>query len=141
MKLSIATALALAACAGASSETPAPAPDPGSTGMKVTGTVSYLQRVALPDSALIIIRVVDVSRADAPSEVLGQARITTAGRQVPIPFEVSVPAPRVQASHSYAVQARIEYEGKLRWITTRHYPVLTRGAGNTADLRVDPVSD
>ena len=52
-----------------------------------------------------------------------------------------LPASRVQPTHSYAIQARIEYEGKLRWLTNQHYPVLTRGGGNTVELRVAPVAD
>jgi uncharacterized lipoprotein YbaY len=60
---------------------------------------------------------------------------------VPIPFAVGVPGSRVLPGHSYAAQARIEYEGKLRWITTWHYPVLTRGGGTTVELQVDPVAD
>jgi putative lipoprotein len=145
MRLPLANVIALAACAGAGPDTPVPAPaaTPDQTGanVQVSGNVSYRQRVALPDSALVIVRIVDVSRADAPGEILGEARIPSAGRQVPIPFAIVVPASRVAANHSYAAQARIEYDGKLRWITTQRYPVLTRGAGNTAELRVDPVAD
>ena len=145
MRLTAAAVLALAACAAPDPDTPAPAPAPAAdrigANVRVSGSVSYRQRIALPDSALVIVRIVDVSRADAPAEVIGEARIPTAGRQVPIPFEIAVPAARVAASHSYAAQARIEYDGKLRWITTQSYPVLTRGAGNTVELRVDPVAD
>jgi putative lipoprotein len=141
MRLSLSILLALPACAGSKAETPAPASGQSGEQVRVTGTVTYLQRIAMPDSALVIVRIVDASRADAPAEVMGEARIVTAGRQVPIPFEIALPTARIQANHSYAAQARIEYDGKLRWITNRHFPVLTRGAGNQIALRVDPVTD
>ena len=123
MRLTAAAVLALAACAAPDPETPAPAAAPApapaadriGANVRVRGSVSYRQRIALPDSALVTVRIVDVSRADAPAEVIGEAHIPTAGRQVPIPFEIAVPAARVAANHSYAAQARIEYDGKLRW--------------------------
>jgi uncharacterized lipoprotein YbaY len=116
MRLTAAAVLALVACAAPEPDTPAPAPAPAAdrigANVRVSGSVSYRQRIALPDSALVT-----------------------------VPFEIAVPAARVAANHSYAAQARIEYDGKLRWITTQSYPVLTRGAGNTVELRVDPVAD
>jgi len=35
---------------------------------------------------------------------------------------------------SYAVQARIEIGGALRFVSDQHYPVLTRDAGEEVDL-------
>ena len=101
----------------------------------VTGSVTYRERIALPPSAVVKVRLVDVSRADAPATVIGEQVIKAAGRQVPFAFEIAYDPKRIEERFTYAVQARIEDEdGRLRFISDRHYPVLTRGAGQHVDL-------
>jgi len=102
---------------------------------RITGSVTYRERVALPPSAVVKVRLVDVSRADAPATVIGEQVIKAAGRQVPFAFEIAYDPKRIEERFTYAVQARIEDEdGRLRFISDRHYPVLTRGAGRHVDL-------
>jgi len=108
---------------------------------KVTGSVTYRERIALPPSAVVKVQLVDVSRADAPATVIGEQVIKAAGRQVPIAFEIAYDPRRIEGRFSYAVQARIEDEdGRLRFISDRRYPVLTRGAGQHVDLVLSAVA-
>lgn len=81
----------------------------------VTGTVSYLQRIALPPDATLVVKLEDVSRADSPSTVIAEQRITTSGQQVPIPFELVYNLADIEASNRYAVRAQIFYGDELRW--------------------------
>jgi putative lipoprotein len=60
--------------------------------------------------------------------------IETGGRQVPFDFTIAYDAGRIVASHTYAVQARIEDGGQLRFINDQRYAVITRGAPMNADL-------
>ena len=120
----------LAACS-ATSAVPAGG---GASVAKVTGTVTYRERIALPPTAVIKVQLVDVSRADAPAIVLGEQVTHAAGKQVPFAFEIPFDPARIEASHSYAVQARIEQDGKLRFISDRHYAVITRGAPTHVDI-------
>jgi putative lipoprotein len=107
----------------------------------VTGSVTYRERIALPPSSVVKVRLVDVSRADAPAIVIGEQVIKTAGRQVPFSFEIAYDPKRIDERFTYAVQARIEDEdGRLRFISDRHYPVLTRGAGRHVDLVLSAVA-
>ncbi len=101
---------------------------------KVTGTVTYRERIALPPTAVIKVQLADVSRADAPAVVLGEQVIPAAGNQVPFTFEITFDPARIVANHTYAVQARIEDDGKLRFISDQHYAVITGGAPITADI-------
>jgi putative lipoprotein len=110
------------------------APASGGGKATVTGTVTYLQRVALTPEAVVTVRLVDVSRADAPSILLGEQKITAGGRQVPFAFEIAYDPARIQPQMTYAVQARIEEGGRLRFISDRHYPVITRGAPTHVDM-------
>ena len=103
----------------------------------VTGAVMYLQRIALSPEAVMEVKLVDVSRADAPAETLAEQRITSPG-QVPVKFEISYDPSKIDPRHTYAVQARITEGGRLRFISTRSYPVITRGNPNTIEIRVDP---
>jgi putative lipoprotein len=106
---------------------------------KVTGTVTYRERMALPPTAVIKVQLADVSRADAPAVVLGEQVIQAAGNQVPFTFEVTFDPAQIVANHTYAVQARIEDDGKLRFISDQRYAVITGGAPITADILLKPV--
>ena len=64
----------------------------GATMSKVTGTVSYRERIALPPAATIRVQLVDVSRADAPADVLGEQLIEAAGRLLYISAQRCTPA-------------------------------------------------
>ena len=55
--------------------------------VSVTGRVTYRQRIALPPDAVVVVRVLDVSRADAPSITVAEQRIPVE-HQVPIPFSL-----------------------------------------------------
>ena len=106
----------------------------GTSVARVTGIVTYRERIALPPTAVIKVQLVDVSRADAPAIVLGEQITQAAGKQVPFAFEIQFDPATIEANHSYAVQARIEQDGKLRFISDRHYAVITRGAPNRVDI-------
>ena len=116
-------------------ESPVPTRDP-----VVSGTVAYRERSALPPDAVVIVRLVDVSRADAAAVVLGEQRIEAAGRQVPFAFAVPYDPSRIEASHEYAVQARIELGGRLLFISDQRHPVLTRGAPASANIVVRAIA-
>lgn len=106
---------------------------------RVTGTVSHMQRIALPPTALIKVQLADVSRADAPADVLGEQVIKAAGKQVPFTFEIGYDPARIDARHTYAIQARIEVDGKLRFVNDQLYAVITRGAPVHVDMVLNAV--
>ncbi|GEM_PF-1996827 len=105
----------------------------------VTGTVTYLQRSALPPEALIQVQLVDVSRADAPAIVLATSSFQAGGRQAPFPFALPYDPARIEERNTYAVQARITVNGQLRFISTQRYEVITRGRPTRVEVIVQPV--
>lgn len=107
---------------------------------KIAGTVTYRERIALPADAVVKVQLVDVSRADAPAVVIGEQVLQAGGKQVPFAFEIAFDPSKIEASHSYAVQARIEEGGQLRFINDQRYPVITRGAPMEVDLVLRPVA-
>lgn len=106
----------------------------GSGAAQVTGTIAYRERIALPPTAVISVKLADVSRADAPAVALGEQQIEAAGKQVPFPFSIAYDPAGIDARMSYAVQARIEDGGRLLFISDQHYGVITRGAPTHVDL-------
>lgn len=107
----------------------------------VTGTVTYLQRSALPDDAVVKVQLQDTSLADAPAMVMGEQLIPTNGQQVPIPFSVSYNPADIIDNHTYTLSVRIEdSSGTLLFINTTSVPVITRGNPTTdVEVIVDPV--
>ena len=82
----------------------------------------------------MIVRVLDVSRADAPSVTVAEQRVESE-HQVPIPYSVAVPSAALSARGRYAVAARIEVGGELAWISDTNHPVATDGP-TQADILV-----
>lgn len=97
----------------------------------LTGTVTYLQRSALPAGSVVEVQLQDVSRADAPAQVIASQVITTAGENVPIPFALTYDPAIIDPRFNYALLVRITVEGQLRWINTKQYAVLTRDSPTT----------
>ncbi len=105
----------------------------------ITGTVTYLQRVALPPNAVVEVQLADVSKQDVAAMVIASQTIETKGAQVPIPFELSYDPAQIEEGMSYAVSARITIDGKLARISTTRNSVLTRGAPTTGiEIIVSP---
>ena len=104
---------------------------------QVTGTVTYLERIALPPGAVLEVSLLDVSLQDTAAGVLSRDRIEMAG--VPTTFSLAYNSDAVMAERSYSVSARITLDGKLMFISTSQNAVLTRGAWDHVDIVVDRV--
>ena len=89
----------------------------------IGGSVSYLQRIALPPDAVLIVRVQDTSRADAKARTLAEQTIELAGQQVPIAFQLTVDRDLLGKRARIGLSARIERGGKLLFINDKAYPV------------------
>jgi putative lipoprotein len=102
----------------------------------VTGVVTYRQRIALPNDAVVKVQLRDVSRMDVASQLLGEKVFQTNGRQVPIAYSVAYDPGEIDERHTYAMSARIEDSaGKLLFISDTTLPVITHGAP-TRDVEI-----
>lgn len=91
----------------------------------IEGTLAYRERIALPSNAVITVTLQDVSLADAPAKVLAKQQFESDGAQVPFDFSLSYNSAEIQANHRYSVSARIEVDGKLRFVTDTMNAVIT----------------
>jgi putative lipoprotein len=136
--LSLATGLTLVSIVLAVAACAAPTPKGVQPLATLSGTVTYREPVTLSPDAVVTVVLADVSLQDAPAKVLAEQTITNPGES-PIPFELSYDPDAIVASHSYAVQARIEWEGKLLFVNDRHHCAITRGCPTTLEVAVVPV--
>jgi putative lipoprotein len=114
----------------------------GAQSSAVNGAVTYLQRSALPPDAIVTVRLSDVSKADAPAEVISEQTIPAEGKQVPFPYTLAYDPAKIVESHDYAVSARIESGGKLLFISTQRYAVITKGnPTENVEIVVQPVGE
>ncbi|SFQ63790.1 putative lipoprotein [Variovorax sp. OK605] len=128
----VAGASLLSACAIPSS--PSSATGGSAAPLRVSGSVTYRERMALDPAAEVLVQLLDVSRMDAASTVLAEQRIKANGKQPPFAYELKVDAARIDPRMRYAVSARISRGEQLLFINDTQHSVLTQGAGSTADL-------
>lgn len=106
----------------------------------ISGNVSYLQRIALPPDAVLIVRIQDVSRAGTPARILAEQRIELAGRQVPIAFQTTVDRDLIGKRARITAAARIERGGKLLFISDKSYPAIRNGQAVPVEMTLKQVT-
>jgi putative lipoprotein len=104
----------------------------------VRGEATYRERIAVPPGAQLEVRLLDVSRADAPSETIGSVTLSDIG-QPPYRFEIAYRPDQIISSHQYVVSARLTHEGRLLFIIDQAYPVITRDQPNEVQLMLKRV--
>lgn len=103
----------------------------------LSGTVTYLERMALPEGAEVSVSLVDVSRADAPAILIGQT-VFSPTAQVPLDWTLTYDDSQIDPRMRYALQARIKQGDDLMFLNTTHHPILTGGDDST-DILVNRV--
>jgi putative lipoprotein len=91
----------------------------------------------LPPHALLEVRLLDVSLADAPAKTLAVTRVKTRHR-MPIPYRLRYDEARLKPGRRYALQARITVNGQLWFITTTRHSIFA-GSRDETDITVERV--
>ena len=102
----------------------------------VTGTVTYLQRIALPPQASVLVKLEDVSLQDAPVKLISEQRIELGGKQVPIPFELRYDPAKIDPKHAYNVSARIVLGDQLLFTSDTAHRVITNNNPSSVEIIV-----
>jgi putative lipoprotein len=116
-------ALILAGCAS---------PAPRETA-EVTGQVIYRERLLLPPNAKVTVVLADTSLMDAPARTLA-SQVIEGQTAPPFKFALAYDPAAIDPRNVYSVSARIEVDGKLRFITDTHTPVITHGAPTHVEI-------
>jgi putative lipoprotein len=101
--------------------------------VQVTGSVVYVERVALTPEAVVQVEVMEVAPEGGKETVLGEWTQKNPG-QVPIRFSVEVASERVRPEGHYVVRARITDAGRTL-AAPEPVSVLTQGHPSQ-DVRV-----
>ena len=101
---------------------------------RLSGSVTYRERMALPQDTTLMVELLDVSKQDVQAVRLAQLSLPVGSRQVPLAFELPFYPGDVQPAHRYTLRATLTRGGELLFTTTTHAPVLTHGAGKAAQL-------
>lgn len=86
----------------------------------IRGTIAYRERIALSQTAVVRVRLVDLTNPNAPTAV-AESEFNALGKQVPLPFELTYETARLQPSRSYGVTAEILNQGASLFITPRPF--------------------
>ena len=106
----------------------------GSAGV-ITGEVRFAREVALPEGAVVTVRLLDTSLADASAVELGRDVIENADR-LPVRFRIEYDRDRISDRAEYTLSADVRHGDDLLYINDTVHPVLTRGASRNSDVMV-----
>jgi putative lipoprotein len=106
---------------------------------RVTGTAVIRQRVALPNNAVVTFQLLDASKAGAAAVVLAEQKTTTNGQQAPFQFSLAYDPAKIQPNGVYILQGNIVVDGRLRYMTTSQYRVITGGNPTNITITLEPV--
>lgn len=107
---------------------------------KVTGTVTYRERIALsPDSNQLVVRILDVSRADAPATEIASRRSPVS--PPPMSFVLPYDPAKINARHDYVIEVSIiNQNGDLVFRNDQAYRVITKNAPRNIDILVKQIA-
>lgn len=104
----------------------------------VTGVATYRERIAMPKNAVFEATLSDVSKMDAPAEVVGTALTENPGNP-PYHFSITYDPRRIVDNHTYVVRGTIKIDGKLAFTSDTSYPVITHGNGKEVNVLLKSV--
>lgn len=129
--------LFLMACLAACQTDGVPAdPEAAVTGF-VAGTVTCRPKTILSSAAVLNLQLVERAETELDARIVAE-QTTIGPGQPPLRFRLAFPAASIDAGREYTIRARISDAGRLRYLTTAVYRVLTGGHGNMVELTADP---
>lgn len=104
----------------------------------ISGKVVYRERMMLPPGAVVEVKLLDISLADAPAKTISETRITDA-KASPIPYTLRYDSAQIEPRHTYALHARIQEGDRLLFISTTRHTVFA-GGKDDGEIQVENVA-
>jgi uncharacterized lipoprotein YbaY/heat shock protein HslJ len=123
----------LATMLGACSTSDTQSVNPATATASITGTATYRERMMLPPDAMLEVTLEDVSRADAPADIIALITVQVT-KGPPYSFSLGYDPARINPQHRYNVRARITVDGKPMFQSDAGYAVL--GTGNVTHVDI-----
>jgi len=105
---------------------------------EIEGEVWYRERILLPEHTQLLLTLEDVSKQDVAATIIADTQMTV-GTAPPWRFKLAYDASKIQDNHRYAVRARVEVDGKLKFINTSHIPAFEGSDGKGVSILVSAV--
>ena len=106
----------------------------------VEGEAFYLQKIALPEDAVLTVQLEDVTNPGAVVPAISIQRIELNGRQQPFAFELRYEPENLKPNRIYAVSGQIEDSSGLRFISKEQQHLLLTGEPLQIRLKLDMVT-
>lgn len=132
-------ALVLAAISGCAASNPdAAGTGEGTVSRRLTGIVTYRERITLPRDVWIRVELLDVSGKDGPPRTIALQEIEPAGRQLPIPFDIPYSPAIIDPERAYAIRVKIFQGRRVLFVNASTSHVITNGVRNNIEVVVEP---
>ncbi len=99
--------------------------------LSVKGALAYRERIALPPETRAIVELKDTSVADG--RVVAEQRMDLGGKQVPIPFVLTVDRSKLLDGKQYSVRGAFQLQGRATWVSD---PVVITASAGEIDVGV-----
>ena len=99
----------------------------------IDGTANYRARIALPPTAVLTVRLLDVSDKESPAIVLAERSYSNPGNP-PMSFELPYPFGGINARRSYVIEARVEVNGRLMFYSMKAHIVTPQNASQSHEV-------
>ena len=108
----------------------------------VKGSLTYFARIALPPDSSVVVELRDAA-APGGTPAIAEQRIDLKGRQVPIPFQLSVDRAKLSAGRRYVVRGSVVSRGAPIWASEdiavdSSPPAVDVGTIKLAQVRTQP---
>lgn len=100
----------------------------------IQGAVTYSEDRYLLGNLTLVVRLEDISKQDAPAELVAEDRHNTKG-QIPLSFAIHYDKRELKVGHRYNLRAQIidTNTGAIQWLSTQAYPYIP---GLTKDINI-----
>lgn len=105
---------------------------------RVSGTIAVDPPQAIPAGARVRVALADVSLQDVAATLIAEREFTADGSDS-LEFEIRFDPGAIKPTREYAVQVRVQVGGRLAFINTTSYRVITRGRPTSLDVVVEPI--
>lgn len=108
--------------------------------LRVTGTVTYRERMMLPPHSLMQVALTDETAHGGKGAKVAEQTIDLGEKGPPYAFELQLLRSAFDATHRYSVRASITSDGHLFFTSMDGTPVLTEGHGGDVSMIVQRAS-
>ncbi|MGG4665233.1 YbaY family lipoprotein [Providencia vermicola] len=107
---------------------------------KIEGRVVIVQSSVIPAGAIVTVTLADTSIADLPALILSQKYYDSFNNRPTIPFELTYHKNEVRPEGKLTVNATVNADGKLLYITDSVVEVINNGVTKNIELLMVPAN-